>query len=170
MFAIFDKTARFSDEALGALGFRVFTTFLAEFTRVRGDTTDEHRVFRLDHHLHRLTSSAASLSIAEIPIEPLRKAVLAAIRSRAKEKISFIVKIVIAEEHCSILVDTFHRSLPNSVRLKSVAIDRGLPEHKTTSGASSTFARKHAQHCGADEALLINSHGLITEGAWSNFF
>lgn len=45
-----------------------------------------------------------------------------------------------------------------------------LPQMKRGNYADCLYARNHARRCGADEALFIDQHGNLLEGATSNLF
>ncbi|RMG41734.1 MAG: hypothetical protein D6719_07910 [Candidatus Dadabacteria bacterium] len=48
--------------------------------------------------------------------------------------------------------------------------ERKLPEIKSCYASASLKARKAALNAGVQEALLVDSDGILREGAWSNFF
>jgi len=58
---------------------------------------------------------------------------------------------------------------PQGIKVLPLKGERTLPQAKTLGLLTSLMLRKQAMEKGAEEALLINRHGHITEGTKSNF-
>lgn len=150
------------------------------------------KVFKLDEHLERLYDSAKTLAI-KIPLsfEELKEATLETIR-RTKEMDCYIRLIVsrgvgdlgIDPRKCPkativIIVDTitlFPEELYDvgvNVIIASTRknlVDAVNPNVKTLNYLNSIMAKIEAVHAGVPEAILINSHGHVTEGSADNIF
>jgi branched-chain amino acid aminotransferase len=154
------------------------------------------RVFRLDDHLARLERSAAVTRLA-LPLDAsdLRTTVLETVRRNGfsdayvrvivSRGVSFPVLDTRAATYGSTLVVLVHSlKQPSDVasffegdglrvqivsirKTPSIALD---PRAKTLNYLNQILARLEATSAGADEALLLDIHGFVAEGAGDNVF
>jgi len=156
---------------------------LFETMRVRHGT-----VFRLNHHLARLSDGLRIMAIAEPP--DLRRwlrqavdhagAVDAAVRltvtrgpgpgGLAPPASARPTTVIVVGPMPTVHPDTYHhglRAVIASGRRNTRAMSLGL---KTLSYTDSVLAWMEAQHAGADEALLLDTDGHCSEATASNLF
>jgi branched-chain amino acid aminotransferase len=154
------------------LGLGVFETFRARYGTV----------YRLDSHYRRLVAGAASLGI-EAPIDlPHVAAAVADLAQRCRLEDARVRLTLTAGEADTpdILIqarantDYPPETFEAGISLLQVAQRRNesspLSRFKAVSYAENVLARRQAREAGADEALLLNSRGLVAEGATTNIF
>jgi branched-subunit amino acid aminotransferase/4-amino-4-deoxychorismate lyase len=142
--------------------------------------------FRWDAHMQRLQQGLRLLRM-EIPFSGkelrasaaqllernnMRDAVLRLSVSRGTGSRGYSVKtaqnpVVVMTLHALPPITDHWRLITSSLR---VLADDPLMQLKTCSKVRSVLARAEAEEQGADEALLLNERGEITEGAATNFF
>jgi branched-subunit amino acid aminotransferase/4-amino-4-deoxychorismate lyase len=144
-------------------GFGLFETMKAENGKIKN----------LEKHLQRLTKAAETIGInfnfAQLKTDSEK------IAKKATEKWpdkTLKVKILALEAGVYFLADILEidSKIYDGVKLKSVQINRGLPEVKSTSYLSAYHAHSLAVNEGAYDAVLVDQNGFITEGAYSNIF
>ncbi|HXH20889.1 MAG TPA: aminotransferase class IV [Dehalococcoidia bacterium] len=155
------------------LGLGVFETFRAR----------KGRVYRLDAHFRRLCAGAAAFGI-EVPLDlpGLGKAVsdLARLAALDDARVRLTLTAGDPEGGPNLLIqarastDYPEESYEAGIRLATAAQRRNetspLARLKTTSFAENVHARDEARRRGADEALLLNTKGLVAEGSVTNVF
>jgi len=150
------------------------------------------RPFRLEQHLERLARSAALVFI-ELPValEVLRREILEALA--AAQNVESYVRVIVTRgggelgldpglasgPRRIILVTELHRppeaSYREGVRAISYATQR-TQEATEAAGAKignyliAVLAMRRAGQCAANEALIVDAHGRVLEGATSNVF
>jgi branched-chain amino acid aminotransferase len=154
------------------------------------------RIFRLDDHLDRLRRSVSLLRL-DLPMtaSELREVVLETVRRNGYA--DAYVRIVVsrgvsfpsmdsraATQGPTVLILVHSRVQPPSLagffdsaglRLRIVSIRKTPstsldPRAKTLNYLNQMLARLEATDAGADEALLLDVHGFVAEGAGDNFF
>ena len=150
---------------------RVFTTFIAEYQR------SAHRleVRFLEEHLLRLRQNAGALSVGAIPRQQIITDLLGlALRDYFRDNSMLDkcrVRLALSENKLELHFDSFvPRDLGQALSVCSCNAERLLPLLKTTATAASLAAKKHAEEQLFDDALLVNSQGLVSECAWANLF
>lgn len=151
-----------------------------------------NKVFRLEEHLHRLFDSAAAICLT-IPFtkEELTKAVENSIEVYADD--TGYIRLVITRGEGKLGVNPELCKKPNtfmivdkldmlSDRIKQkgarlvIATTRRLPidgldpRIKSLNYLNHILARIEATNAGADEAILLNAQGFVTEGSADNIF
>ncbi len=133
--------------------------------------------FALTRHLARLYRSAAILGI-EVPVEDesLRDAVAAVLAANPEAtKVRITVSDQGPEVAPAVVVDaTAQQEWPETADVVLSPFVRNesspLTGAKSTSYAENLLARRAALRDGADEALLCDSNGFLSEGTASNVF
>ena len=149
----------------------------------------EGNVFRLEGHLERLARSAEKLGIA-VDAATLRDAVMDTISASGLSDARVRLTVSAGEggavpdpstcrEPTVLVVAVPYRPFPDEVyrrgfsavvspiRRNSMSPVSGM---KTLNFLESMLARQEARTAGADEALLLNERGLLTEASTSNVF
>ena len=139
----------------------------------------------LDDHLDRLEKGLKALSIQNVNLEKLSRAVEQVIEANPFVELTLRIAVsrgigqrgpspaVGNEPTC--IIDAYPCK-PDSDHLKplslclSTCLGAFMPEHKTANYLRSVMARLEAQERGCDEALLIAPDGSLTETAASNIF
>ena len=160
---------------------RVFTTFLARRGAAKDDR-DALVVTGLNLHKQRLLHDAKAFQLAgdggskEIS-EYLPDDIMAAVQSFASLHAlelpeRFLVRVVLGKSNTELYFDHFvpRWKEGEAISLQSFRAERPHAACKTTQTSVSRNAHQHALSKKADEALLFDEEGLVTEGAWSNFF
>lgn len=155
----------------------VFTTFITH----RPTRHARPALIHLDAHLERLLENAESLGISSktrsahsLPV--LRRRVTeytAEFLSSIKEKVEHaLIRVVLAESGCELFIDRYENPWAGreGITACSLSAERPKPELKTNLIETSLRARAAAELQGFDEALLLDSRGVLREGAWSNVF
>ncbi|MFH1039532.1 MAG: branched-chain-amino-acid transaminase [PVC group bacterium] len=151
-----------------------------------------NKVFRLDEHLERLYESAKAIDLTiPLPFPELKRDVLAAVRRNALPD-AYIRLIVTRGEGnlglnpytCGtpsviIIVDQialYPRELyQKGLAVITVATQRNLPEAvnpriKSLNYLNNILAKIEAINAGVEEAIMLNSFGLVAECAGDNIF
>jgi branched-chain amino acid aminotransferase len=162
------------------------------FGGLRGipDPADPQQIllFRLDRHAQRLSSSAKLLNY-DLPADKIRATIEAVVRKNRPDKSFYLRPFVytsdlgISPRLHNIEKDFFVYGIelgdylsPDGVtcRISSWARqeDRSLPLRGKISGAyiTSSLAKTEAVESGFDEAILLNSHGKVSEATGMNIF
>lgn len=152
----------------------------------------ENRVFKLDEHLERLYESAKAIDLTiPFPFKELRAVTLETVR-RNKMADSYIRLIVtrgvgslgLNPYDCGppgiiIIVDKIALYPPEfyekGLALITVATQRNLPEAvnpriKSLNYLNNILAKIEAINAGVEEAIMLNSFGLVSECAGDNIF
>lgn len=148
------------------------------------------RLFRWNQHLDRLQRSAAALGF-QLPVAPadLRRAARQLLE--AHPCADGVLRLTLTRgigprgyspqgAHSPSVVMSVHDAPPLTPEpvpqwqvitssLRVVPAER-LTQHKTGSKWLQVLARQEAEAAGADEALLLNTHGEVAEGAAANLF
>jgi branched-chain amino acid aminotransferase len=154
------------------------------------------RIFRLDEHLDRLYRSASLIRL-DLPIQArdLKENVLetarrngyddAYVRILVSRGVGFPSIDVRAVSHGPTVVILVHSRVqppslagffdPRGLHLRTVSIRKTPsvsldPRAKTLNYLNQLLARLEATEAGADEALLLDAHGFVAEGAGDNVF
>ena len=151
-----------------------------------------NRVFRLDEHLERLYESAKAIDLSiHMPPEKLKEAVLETVH-RNEMPDSYIRLIItrgvgdlgLNPYTCKtpgiiIIVDKIALYPPEvyekGLTLVTVATQRNLPEAvnpriKSLNYLNNILAKIEAINAGVEEAIMLNSFGLVSECAGDNIF
>lgn len=130
---------------------------------------DQGRVLHLDRHLRRLHRSVATLGLPEVDETTVRTGIDAVLAPGIDR-----VRITVGSPGGPVVVGapTPERDpRPALVRSRWVRNERSpLAGHKSTSYAADALALAEAQRSGADEALLADTRGRLSEGATSNIW
>lgn len=155
------------DEAL--LKLRFFREPHAPLGLIETMLWDERGFYLLDRHLERLETSAAFF---EIPFR--RRAVAAALDKAVRSLLPpQRVRLVLSEDGD---VEVTAADLVPTSRFRfiiatgRVSSSDPLLFHKTTQRALYDSALAEAKSAGADEAILVNERGELTEGSFTNIF
>ena len=151
-----------------------------------------NRVFRLDEHLERLYESAKAIDLSiHIPPEKLKEAVLETVHRN--EMPNSYIRLIITRGvgdlglnpyTCKtpgiiIIVDKIALYPPDvyekGLTLVTVATQRNLPEAvnpriKSLNYLNNILAKIEAINAGVEEAIMLNSFGLVSECAGDNIF
>ncbi|MFN8390771.1 MAG: aminotransferase class IV [Bdellovibrionota bacterium] len=147
---------------------RVFTTFVAR--KQHGHAS----VIGLNHHLARLEADAKRFAI-RIPQVCLRDAIRESIAElgalRGAEE-SLRARVVLSDNTVELFTDVFERRYAPGTAISVCGFEkeRAYPDSKTTLTEASLAAHAAASARGCQEALLVDGHGFVSEGAWSNLF
>jgi branched-chain amino acid aminotransferase len=146
------------------LGYGVFETFLAKF--IKGNAN----VLRLDLHIERLRKGCEKLGI-KFPGEKYYIDFISEALDNLKSKAQspYRVRIVVYEKDWFLQMEPFLEK-NKSIKLKSLQMERSLPEIKSCSALTCVYSQKIAREAGFDEALLLDKQGIIRETSWGNFF
>ena len=150
------------------------------------------RIFELDAHLDRLFDSARAMAFAELPE---REEVVAAIfatleANRMRDGVHIRLTLTRGEKVTSGMSPAFNRSGPclivlaewkepvydrRGVRLITSAVRRNPPQaidskihHNNL--INNILAKIQANHAGADDALMLDVHGFVSETNATNVF
>lgn len=120
---------------------------------------------RLDRHLGRLARSAAHFGFSFNQSDARRELALCAERTQGKAKVRFLLSADGGMEAAAVPLG-FQPEEPLKVALSHVNLDPGDPflYHKTT--LRELYERELSAHAGADEVLLVNERGEVTEGCF----
>lgn len=142
------------------------------------------RVFAYDRHHSRLMESAGILGLATPSQEVIKKAMtwviaandLASGRARVRVSVTGGVNPLHGGgAEGSVIITAVHQAEPAGMA-KLVVGQHGCDESSTMAGIKSAsyachvMAYRQAIEAGADEALVLNSRGIVAEGAMSNLF
>jgi len=151
-----------------------------------------NRVFRLDEHLERLYESAKAIDLSiHMPPEKLKEAVLETVHRN--EMPNSYIRLIITRGvgdlglnpyTCKtpgiiIIVDKIALYPPDvyekGLTLVTVATQRNLPEAvnpriKSLNYLNNILAKIEAINAGVEEAIMLNSFGLVSECAGDNIF
>lgn len=125
------------------------------------------RVFALDRHLARLQRSAAALGIA-VDVGAIRVGVEAVCGSDIGR-----IRITVGSPHGPVLVGEPSPDRPDPALYRSAWVrnERSpLTGHKSTAYAADALALADARAHGADEAVLADTRGRLSEGSTSNIW
>lgn len=129
-------------------------------------------IFQWDAHLKRLQHSA-SLIPFQLPatLEQIRVWTQEALNAY-KEKLPARLKIAATKKDIFIKIDSFtiDPAIYQGVSATCVEVERHQPQAKAYPYTVSYFAHEKAEKEGFYEALLVDSHGYVREGAYSNLF
>ena len=146
----------------------VFESFL-----VRRNLPGQRIVLNLTHHLDRLAAGCARSDINLSSRESLVAELMSAVNDSLWSLCENLRARVIAAKDS--LIITLEESLPPKDEVSGISIlvvpsERPLPEIKSCPAIVSATANEEALRAGCDEALLVDTSGVVREGAWSNFF
>lgn len=155
----------------------VFTTFRTHLPQAG----EPQAFFLLNHHLARLRHDADQHglrnSIALHQDRDWLRTMLfervAEFLSSFQEKVEYArVRIALSDEKLELFLDSYTNPWENlnGIKTCTVCCRRQIPELKTNLISESLFARQTAEQSGCQEALLVDSGGILREGAWSNVF
>lgn len=152
------------------LGLGVFETLRARQLSLGGPYFAG--ILGLNEHLDRLDQGRKTLNLVSVNksqvVECLKTALM---EFDWKEALDACVRIVAERSHWFLSITPWTPTLSqNGIHLKSIDLERPIPELKSCSAIISVIAREQAVTAGADEALLVDSNGNVREGAWSNVF
>jgi len=136
-------------------------------------------IFRLDDHLHRLAESAAAIEL-ELPADLSKiaswthEAVAANGCQDALIRLFALGPTVHADPEVFIWPETPRTFASEMFELGVGAVsyhgERALPHAKSLNTLVNHMARVRALQAGEHEGLLVDRHGCVTEGSWSNLF
>lgn len=139
------------------------------------------RVFRLGAHVKRLLNSAEALGIA-CPVEESHVAEIVAELARANGLDDARVRLTLLAREQEQDSDMFCRAKPLrreevepppvrcAILQPGTAPPASVARHKTTNRLPYILAKRAAQELGADEGLLVNARGEVTEATSRNLF
>lgn len=137
--------------------------------------TYEGKIFRLDDHLSRLIYGLKAIGIDPTSKQYLKKIVLESIRRKkaTNARIKLIVWQGSNKINYAIIISKLD-VLPKcfSATISAIRQNENSPlcHVKSLNYLSFILARKFAQEKNFDEALLLNSAGILTEGTRTNLF
>lgn len=147
-------------------GDSVFTTVLVR----------DGRAFAWARHLRRLSGSAAALSLGALDLELVERAAREVLHGSAPSRARLRLlwgRSASGGSHLSVRLSELGAPAP-SVRVITPSVRRTsgalLGGHKSTHYAENLLAGAEARRAGADEALLLNESGRLSEGTGSNVF
>jgi|GEM_PF-4811970 len=168
----------------------VFTTFLARVNRDPKQTPQKEdtqvwskSVIGLSLHLNRIIENARILGVDRTVLqaltqEQIRKYLSVELEhflshtevSATKTKIR--VRLLMSNHGLEIFLDEYQNNWEDLCGVSAVAasVTRPTPALKTVPSHESCNARKAAISLGVDEAILVDSEGIVREGAWTNIF
>lgn len=129
-------------------------------------------VIAFEEHLERFLQSARALEL--FPIN--RSLILSEIKKRIAPpndlETDKVMRLILLKDSFGICLAPWHPrfNCETGISLKTIEKERFLPEHKNCWASASIDAAKSAVDSGFNEGLLIDSQGIVREGAWSNFF
>lgn len=153
------KISMFSEAFM--YGFGVFETL----------RTYNGEIYALDEHLRRLFEGASAMglkvrySFAELAAMTFLVARKLALPNQRLKIVAFPEGVLLFAEE--LVVDPL---VYEGVKLKSMEIERSLPELKSIAYLPSYLANKRAVEAGFYDALLVTCEGFVTEGAYCNVF
>lgn len=128
----------------------------------------EGRPVAVDRHLVRMTASAAALGLPEPDLDAIRHALVAESRHLALGRVRVVWTGEVAVTAAATTAPAASAYVVTSSWPRN---ERGpLVGHKTTSYADDVVALAHARASGADEALLADQQGRLSEGTTTNVF
>jgi len=128
--------------------------------------TFKDKIWNLKTHLQRLKSGAKQLNI-EIP-QTIEETLIELIKKNDIEESRLRLQITTDGQ---ILITQEEIPLPKkTITAKTVEMERPKPTLKSMNRKVENKALAQAKSEGADEAILINSEGHVTEGSISNIF
>lgn len=133
--------------------------------------TYDGKIFALDEHLERLEKSASLIGI----ILPRSPEVISSWLTQLYEKSDIgtaRLKIVATAADIILSCAELHVDPRDTagIAVALVPLERHTPEAKATPYGFSVAAHEWARSKDCREALLVNRHGKVTEGAYSNLF
>ncbi|MBD3330321.1 hypothetical protein GF354_02195 [Candidatus Peregrinibacteria bacterium] len=143
-------------------GFGVFETL----------RTYNSKTFELEAHINRLFNSAKEIKL-KIPYSKKRIETMVKKLVKLLKFENQLIKIISTKEDLFIISSKlkYKESLiKDGVAVKTIELQRKLPSIKSISYLSSYIANNEAKNKNYYEALLIDSHKNISEGAYSNIF
>ncbi len=151
------------------------------------------RVLALDEHLERLKDSAEEIFLTlPLPLKKIREAVLETVRANGLK--DAYIRLVITRgvgdlgldmrkckgQACLIIIADKIQLYPESVTSKGVNLiissirqrgaDQLSPSIKSLNYLANIIAREQAARAGAQEAVLLNREGYVTECSGDNLF
>lgn len=129
------------------------------------------RLFRIADHISRLLTSADHVGLnIHYSAREIRNMVERVTESSQSELQR--LKILALPEHLIVTSTPLiqNEALTDGVSLKSIQLQRALPEIKSTSYLDCLLAYRTAVEAGCDDALLIDDKGHISEGSRCNLF
>ena len=132
--------------------------------------------FAWSRHMRRLRDSAAALGLPPVDASVVRAAVDEALVREARPRARLRVVWGAGSEAPSLQVEVTELPVPPNefVDVATAPWPRtaGSPvvSHKTTAYAENLMALSYATERGADEALLVDTHGRLCEGTGTNVF
>ena len=133
-------------------------------------------VVALERHLERLNNGAAEQGFNV----PARSQILHAIgmvveHAKSRAEMAFKLRLIVESECWLVMSEPWsdewasYLQSEGGIRAVSVVTEREQPQLKSTPASVSLAARVRASVARAQEALLVDSSGILREGAWSNF-
>lgn len=150
--------------ALNHLGFGVFETFAIK------KVGTEAVILALGLHMKRLSEGCSKLKIQGPKEQDIIDLLIRAVKQLDwAESTQYRGRIVVLEDDWYFQTSALTMPAP-SLRLKTVAMQRPLPEIKSCSAIVSVLSDKIAKAAGFDEALLIDDQHRMLETSWGNIF
>lgn len=169
---IVSVNGRISDEKKGCIPVtsEAFLYGYAVFETIR---TYNKKIFRLNDHLARVYMSAEIMGFKpkwsyKQTYSELCKVLESCKWSNAK------IRVILTKEDIIITVEQL-KEKPKSMYLNGIKLvsfhgKRNIPHAKKLADAFCFLAKQHAEHCGAYEALLVDSKTYVRECAYANVF
>lgn len=165
----------------------VFTTFATHLIKTSSKKAAalglrlEQALLELDSHIERLLNNAKELglrnnSIPEHRAAWIKKTVLEEIKIYCEEHKYFEKRIktrlILNKSELQITVEPLIDNWQSDAIISCISaqLERLNPELKTTNISVSLRARELAKEKNAEEALLVDKQGFVTEGSYSNLF
>lgn len=181
-YEIIQNSENFLQTELADLGFRLFTTLRTHSIPAKSEEARKNNwnvepaILHLDKHLKRVSTSNNELKLTDFDASRAEKSILEYLQNSFYQKKQIeshaSIKLVLSPSGVRVLIDEYAAKWPEDTvaDLVSYKGERILPEHKTTSAATSVLARRFAKESNADEAILVDRNNIVREGAWSNVF
>lgn len=141
----------------------------------------EQAVIEADLHIERLSSNARELKILNENLtehralwikETLLKNLNTYCRENKFHEQRIKARLILDSTSLIITLEPLRTNWPSDAIINCISVqaERIKPECKTTNIKASLYARKIMGDHGANEALLVNKDGYVTEGSYSNIF
>lgn len=135
----------------------------------------KNKALFLDEHLKRLNNSIETLGLNFSEIT--KREILSYLEKNRDLEENEVLKIILSEKNKIFLKREYKYRKENyndGFRLNLASIRRNessiFTYHKTLNYAENIYEKKKSIKFGYDEALFLNTKGLVTEGATSNIF
>jgi branched-subunit amino acid aminotransferase/4-amino-4-deoxychorismate lyase len=141
------------------------------------ELNDEPALFHAKTHLRKLCEDFDTMGVScDSSVDDILLFVTTALKKLLRHHFStgvrYIVRVASRGEGIKIFIDSYavKWNPREGVRACFIRGSRERPRIKGSGVLVSTSARREAHERGFDDALLVDSAGILREGAWSNVF